>query len=399
MTTPVTAVAPSGRLHALDGIRGLAALMVVFTHINGIAYTQTLPDPSSIDDPLTWFSWAAQTAVLASGTQAVFVFFLLSGIVITLPVLKHRDYDWFAYYPRRLVRLYLPSIASLVLSALLVLSIHRDPARVDPDGWLVGTNIVSFSFREFAAELTLFDNSFLYNGPLWSILWEVLFSCLLPLFAVIAIFVRRWWLLAIVGCFAVNVYSGYFGLLAPEILSIFLIGCILAVRLDRVRDLGIALHRRWWSWIVTAVLLLAALGLLLTRVLLPPEILAHRAVMVITSAGWLLGCLIIVLLGLTSPGAIRILSNRVVQWLGTISFSLYLVHVPVLATLGFLVGDKQWPLVLAIGLPLCLVVAYGFYRFVEGPSHRLSREVGRRGATARDAWVESRTPATPALKD
>jgi len=399
MTTQDKLPVPVGRLHALDGIRGLAALVVVFTHLNGIAYTQTLPDPDRISDLPTWLSWAFQTAILASGTQSVFVFFLLSGIVITLPVLKARDYNWYAYYPRRLVRLYVPAIASLLFSGALVFLIHRDVAKVDPEGWFVGTNIITFSGRKLASELTLFDSSFLYNGPLWSIVWEILFSCLLPLFVVIAVLVRRWWLWGIIGCFAINAYAGYFVLLTPGILSMFLIGCIIAVRLDRVRALGARLHATRWGGVVTAALLIAAALMLLSRVLLPQSLVALREVAVLTSSAWLLGCLIIVLLGITSPTSIRVLSTRVIQWLGKISFSLYLVHVPVLATLGFVLGDKQWLLVITIGLPLCLAVGYGFYRLVESPSHRLSHRVGTASAAARDRFVASRGIGAVTPKD
>jgi peptidoglycan/LPS O-acetylase OafA/YrhL len=65
------------------------------------------------------------------------------------------------------------------------------------------------------------------------------------------------------------------------------------------------------------------------------------------------------------------------RWLGKVSFSLYLVHVPVLATLAFSWGDENWPLVLLAGMPLSVLVAWAFYAVVERPAHLLARASAR----------------------
>ena len=68
------------------------------------------------------------------------------------------------------------------------------------------------------------------------------------------------------------------------------------------------------------------------------------------------------------------------RFFGRTSFSLYLVHMPVLAfaahaTQGWL---SPWT-ALCLGALASPVVAVLFYAAVEVPSHRLSRRVGRRG--------------------
>jgi peptidoglycan/LPS O-acetylase OafA/YrhL len=68
-----------------------------------------------------------------------------------------------------------------------------------------------------------------------------------------------------------------------------------------------------------------------------------------------------------------------------VSFSLYLIHVPILATLSFLLGDEKWWLVALLTIPLALLAAWAFHRGIERPSHRLARrisEVVARGAAA-----------------
>ena len=69
------------------------------------------------------------------------------------------------------------------------------------------------------------------------------------------------------------------------------------------------------------------------------------------------------------------LEARPTQWLGRVSFSLYLVHMPILATLTFVLGDDRWWLVAILTLPLALLAAWGFHRIVERPSHRLARAI------------------------
>ena len=82
-----------GRIASLDGLRGLAAATVLFTHVllAGIAF----------------HAYDARDAPVWAGNVAVGVFFVLSGFVLTLPSTRRAE-NWVAYYPARLLRLYLP---------------------------------------------------------------------------------------------------------------------------------------------------------------------------------------------------------------------------------------------------------------------------------------------------
>jgi len=77
----------------------------------------------------------------------------------------------------------------------------------------------------------------------------------------------------------------------------------------------------------------------------------------------------------------RLLSSTVPQWLGRISYSLYLSH-----WLVFVLAERYfggWGVVAAI--PLAFLVAWLVWRFVETPSIRLSRRAGALGATLKAA--------------
>lgn len=93
------------------------------------------------------------------------------------------------------------------------------------------------------------------------------------------------------------------------------------------------------------------------------------------------GASIVVLLAIHWPVARGFLESRPSHWLGKRSFSLYLVHEPILIAIVFALGghpDRTLTLVTAI--LAALVVADLFHRAVEAPSLRLSRLVGRRDA-------------------
>ena len=77
----------------------------------------------------------------------------------------------------------------------------------------------------------------------------------------------------------------------------------------------------------------------------------------------------------------RLLSLRGFQWLGLISFSLYLVHDPIIVAAAFLIDSPRWTVV--IGVAVSVVAAVGFYLMVERPSHLLARGLSRRTAQQR----------------
>jgi peptidoglycan/LPS O-acetylase OafA/YrhL len=68
------------------------------------------------------------------------------------------------------------------------------------------------------------------------------------------------------------------------------------------------------------------------------------------------------------------------QWLGRRSFSLYLVHFPIVIATAILLGSLS-RFTFMIAIPLSLLAAHVFFRLVEGPSHRFSQAVKARVAS------------------
>lgn len=73
--------------------------------------------------------------MIQGGQAAVLVFFVLSGFVLSRPFLAEPPSGWRGYYPRRLLRLYLPVWGALLLTwGLATVAAHW--GTVGPGSWL-----------------------------------------------------------------------------------------------------------------------------------------------------------------------------------------------------------------------------------------------------------------------
>jgi peptidoglycan/LPS O-acetylase OafA/YrhL len=387
----MTSLTPAGssRLRSLDGLRGVASLVVVFHHLS-----LTIPGISDVllgtadQAPPTgsaaWWLTSTPAQLLVAGPEAVLVFFVLSGLVVALPVLSRPRFDWIAFYPQRLLRLYLPIIASVLLAAVVILLSHQHAQR-GQSGWVSSYSLSSLSWAQVLSSMDVVIGQTNVNNPLWSLRWEVLFSLALPVFVVIAVVTRRFWWLAIIGCFGAALI-GLFGANATFVyLPAFLIGTVIAVRLD-------ALHR--WVDADGRRALAAGLALLVLSLLLLTlhwtvwAVVPGSPIVTILDAAEVLGAAGLVLAAGFWKPLVRLLSTSLFQWLGRISFSLYLVHVPIILAVANVLGPGHTVLVIGVAFVVAVIVAMLFARFVEQPAHRLSRRAGAAAAESFARWQD-----------
>ena len=170
---------PRRRLTGLDGLRGVAALAVVVSHILGT--TPAFIDPAS--GSVAWWLSYTPISLLWNGKEAVIVFFVLSGFVLSRPFLRSTSPSWRAYYPRRLVRLYLPMWGALLFTAVMTFLVARH-GMAGSSLWTNGHVNRTGGYVGQDALLPHIGDTF--DGPLWSLRWEVLFSLALPLYVVLA---------------------------------------------------------------------------------------------------------------------------------------------------------------------------------------------------------------------
>lgn len=377
------------RVTQLDGLRGLAALVVVACHalstLPGIGSAVSGDRSAGLDTAEAWAVFSP-LHVLWNGTPAVHVFFVLSGFVLVLPFTRPgAAAKWAQYYAKRFFRLYLPAWASLAVAVALMTAIPRSASPLQSP-W-ADIYVTDPSMGQVLKDGLLMLNASTINTPLWSLKWEVLFSLLLPVYVLVALRWRRFWHLKIVLALLLAAAGALLDVEALSYLPIFAVGAVLGAERERIRALTRPWPRFVWFFVAAAGIFLA------NAEWISPEQPIPGVEAVVT-----VGATLIVLLFVSCRSAKRLGDTAAAQWLGRVSFSLYLVHLPVILAGVTLLRSVSLPLALAVSVAASFVIAELFYRYVEQPSHRLSMAVGR--AVGRRSRSDARgIPETPAAPD
>jgi peptidoglycan/LPS O-acetylase OafA/YrhL len=349
---------PRARLHGLDGIRGLAALFVVIHH----CWLSSFPGYPLNTGPW-WLGW------LLYGHFAVVVFIVLSGFSLAIAPSRSawrlRSISDFAR--RRAWRILPPYWAALAFSLAFAWWIVHDPGT---GGEPTAKSVVVHGFL-----LQDVIGSPTPNGAFWSIAIEAQLYILFPLL----LLVRRQWgptvmlasmtaIVALTG--AVAPYNGYVDKLmrfTPQFAALFTAGIVAAgilVASDRIRRLP-------WHWLA----LVAVVPVLIIIWARGSEWTVGNFIWVDLALGPATAILLAaVAVGRPSP-FVWLLETRPLQRLGGCSYSLYLTHAPIVATVAVVVGRLDvvgagvptFILTLAIGVPLALVFAMSFASLFEIP--------------------------------
>ncbi len=137
----------SGRVRGLDGLRGIAALVVVFHHAFLTRSSLAAPYAALLPGHIGAFAWVSTYTpihLIWDGTEAVFVFFVLSGYVLTLSGAGRNTsalVGWLSYYPRRLVRLYVPALAAVALAVGWLTFVPRTKSS-SASWWMTRTQVI-----------------------------------------------------------------------------------------------------------------------------------------------------------------------------------------------------------------------------------------------------------------
>jgi peptidoglycan/LPS O-acetylase OafA/YrhL len=372
-------VAVNERIKSLDSIRGLAALTVVVHHCllvfpafyalqSGEGGRPGIVHKVLAHSPLH-LGWA--------GTEAVILFFVLSGFVLALPFLDGRSVVTSRFIAKRACRIYLPYVAAVGISTAVLFLFtfestpgtsqwFRDMWSFRPDG-LALVDTIAMGGRQ----------THNVDTAAWSLVHEMRASLLFPLIAYAV--GKLDWRLTLLGAFALSVtgyvvstpggFESFWG--TAFYLGFFVLGAVLARHRAQVTEWARRVTRR--PRVAPAVL--AGVGFLyLWRWLVP--IPAARNGFVVA---WVVAVASAVLFAfvLASTRAAAALAHRSLQWLGKVSYSLYLTHTIVLLALihGF-AGVLPLGLIAALTPLVALPVAAAFYRMVEAPSMRLAGHVG-----------------------
>lgn len=368
-------VASMPRLRQLDSLRGIAALVVVLSH-----YLQTVPEnirqllafiagKSEAWFWLTPWPWLRFTPlrVLVDGEAAVVVFFVLSGFVLALPVTRESQPMLWPFLIRRFCRVYLPFAAILLVVATVywATAIHLNPSGNPWVGHLVG----SLGDYSLLRHLLLVgdDQDMMLNPVMWTLVHELRMSFGMPL---IFLSMRRVGTAPTVAACIVISFIASFGMTqsvsgswqaTAHVLWLFAAGAALSFHRGRLTP--------WLSgagWLAISLLCVWMTLLLATPVPLVWEDFPLG-----------LGACLLIVLCLVPSRTVRALVSPVPLWLGRISYSLYLIHLPIMI---LIVSGQLMPL--PLGLTVMLVLATFTHATIEAPAHRLGILLSRRPATA-----------------
>src|SRR5690348_5076720 len=113
------------RRRELDSLRGLAALSVLLYHVlaSNSAQLASAICLGPVDGALNRVLAYSPLHAIWLGAESVWLFFVLSGFVLTRATMRP-GFSWAGYYPSRMVRLYLPVAFAVVLAWLTYLVPH-----------------------------------------------------------------------------------------------------------------------------------------------------------------------------------------------------------------------------------------------------------------------------------
>jgi len=380
---------PGGKLVFLESVRGLAALVVVMSHFMRAFYPPFFDKTAIPPVDETWLLLFKESPLrwVLNGHFAVQLFFVLSGYVLSISFFRSFDPQVVSSAAvRRYFRLLLPVLTSVMLAWMFQSTgafCHREAADgmdYPASAWLRKGAAEKQGWKDAAIQ-GAFDVFFRYdedeslNTSLWTMQYELAGSFFV--FALLVLFgrnARRYLVYAVL--------LWLFWTVKNHTLLNFLCGIVLCDSVQVLRRRGWQLRFPLW-----AALLLVALALLLAG--LTKE-------WALAVAGWeppyrkhweTIGAVLLLLGALGTPLFQRILSWRPLAILGEISFALYVVHWPLLVSLGcgvYLAGRNaalahggSVAVTAAVYLPATFVVSWLLYRFTDLPSIKLGRVVDR----------------------
>lgn len=354
------------RLSFIDGIRALAALFVVFSHAMGEVWPVTRLPGGPI---LSWTTW------MLYGHYAVAVFIVISGFCLMLSVLQHggtlRGSAW-SFYKRRAWRIIPPYYAAIALSLLLIwLWIGEKTG----NHWDVSLPVTLFGIIERLILVQNFWSQAQINHALWSIAVEWQIYLVFPLVVLswrrIGAFATTTIAIAVGYWLALGAPHGRINDASLHFLGLFALGMLSA-------QIAFGEQRIWERmrtrvpWLLAAIFLWGALIATFWHM----GFFASSAY--VEWLDLLVGFASLATL-VSASIAQHSLLHRALSWqplvfLGMFSYSLYLIHAPLLqlfwlyALVPLGVSEPlQLALLIAIGIPLILLCSYGFFLLFERP--------------------------------
>lgn len=335
---------PGRRILALDALRGLAAVSVVFIHFHRAFFSM---------EPPHWYF------LPFFGGEPVILFFVLSGYVLSIPYWLGRQVSYPAFLVRRFFRIYIPYAGAVIIAVMVasrLLYSHLPLAH-----WFYLTWQTPLTLGLIGSQLFLISTSPAINTAFWSLRYEMEMSAIFPAVCKTMSRLSPWGtLLATI----VIAKAGFILFSHPEHPlwrefgntlingSCFLYGALLAWKREAVAQ---------WYYKTPRWLKCICLGLVVAGYY------AHKPSLApLTCCG--------VLIFAQYSRVSRLLDTAVPEYLGRISYSVYLLHATVLwATLILLYGKVPFVALFPIYGVATFAVSHVFCIQIEEPAMRFGK--------------------------
>ncbi|MGN6394918.1 MAG: acyltransferase family protein [Mucilaginibacter sp.] len=359
------------RITALDSLRGVAALIVVISHTSGGIVGNS-------------FISLSPFYLLFAAHESVLFFFLLSGYVLVYQYEVKRKFNYIQFMINRMCRLYIPYFFALILAYILFtqcLKISANPI------WLSSIWHTPISKRLFIDHIILVSDfdTMAINPVIWSLVVEMRITLIFP---VLLFIIRRSPGKALITSIFVSVaffiWGSYFesskGFNSSYsdtmyYLYVFAVGGVIAKHQRGALTLISKISPAARGTLLIIMLFMLNYAHTIERVQVSSVFLNDiftivRDVFIVIPSAYL------IIWGIYINDIESFIKKKAILYLGKISFSLYLVHIPISAFLYFMffghVQGSLKPLVIVFIIS-SLIAAAIFHYLIEAPAQRLAK--------------------------
>jgi peptidoglycan/LPS O-acetylase OafA/YrhL len=418
MDRPEGVRAQVGHIAAIEGLRGVAVLLVILFHFAVVL------DPRFADPWLAAIDASLFTRVIVrNGMLGVDLFFLITGFLLVLPWVRQAreggpSPSVRGFYGRRVQRILPAYYVQLLVLLLVFVPLLRGLEfwRYNPVYMLENLSAHILLVHYFSPATSA---SVSVNGALWSLALEAQYYLLLPLLAPVFARAPRRTAAVLIGCAiawrwaALHQMDGWVAAIRAveprwqisEATARHLLGTQLPAYLGHFAAGMLAAHA-WWSWREHAPSPRARAAWAAAALACAATLWALHS-----PGGWLLGewtwivataCLAL-LFPAAACGRVPALGRALAGWplafAGRVSYSAYLYHLPVLLLWNAFgpAASGVW-LVLPLYVGAVFAIAWLSYRYVEAPLGAARARVPTETAAAMASTCSAATPQSTSAK-
>lgn len=305
--------------------------------------------------------------IISDGTAAVDIFFVLSGFVLSLPFIdKNKSLNYVTFVIKRIFRLY-PTYWVCILLTIFIKEQFNPNTMHSLSEWARSLWIKPITQDEILRHLPLIlkMDSHAINPVIWTLVVEMKMSLILPIFI---FWIKKWdstysQILLLLTTVALSYLTLIF-----EFLPLFIIGMILA---KHWRYFEIIKKENFFNLSLLFILAILLIG---NRFIFSLNYNAHTQSLITA-----FGAALFIPLAIFWGGINKALKHPCIDFLGKISYSFYLYHLPILLVFVSLLYPifESMLIPALVSLILTIIISFLSYKTVELNSMMLYRNFAK----------------------